>query len=296
MQVHFSVVELQVLEALDGIQWLGTGEQVASKYALSQSGVSRNCSKALRVFELEMQKQNGEWEILGDQTFLRLERQVHQLARRKGRRPLRLEATYWSAPTLCTNLPPHWMLGRSDIVGIKRNFQLLDDCVVDAWLAGLPDLPGANHPDLTAMVITSMPVFFTCAPDHPLLQRRDLSFNDIAEFPTLALPSGSYPLVEAGLREIGLWNDGVRMTRYRRERWEGRTETELVIGYGTPLSLQISGGELCQLPLELPFRSGDALVIRRELANDPAVAALLEALSEKARELSAAIPEIEVLR
>ena len=37
-------------------------------------------------------------------------------------------------------------------------------------------------------------------------------------------------------------------------------------------------------------------MIRRELANDPAVAALLEALSEKARELSAAIPEIEVLR
>ena len=62
--------------------------------------VSRNCSKALRVFELKMQKLNGEWEILGDQSVLRLERQVHQMARRLGRRPLRLEATYWTAPTL----------------------------------------------------------------------------------------------------------------------------------------------------------------------------------------------------
>ena len=257
--------------------------------------VSRNCSKALRVFELKMQKLNGEWEILGDQSVLRLERHVHQMARRLGRRPLRLEATYWSAPTLCTKLPSRWMLGRSDIVGIKRNFQLLNDCVVDAWLAGLPDIPGVDHPELTAIPITSMPVFFTCAPEHPLLQHRELSFNDIAEFPTLALPDGSYPLVESALRAIGLWNDAVRMTRYRRERWEGRAESELVIGYGTPLSLQVSGGALCRLPLELPFRSGDALVIRRELAKDQPVVELLEALTEQAREISASIPDMEVL-
>ena len=59
------------------------------------------------------------------------------------------------------------------------------------------------------------------------------------------------------------------MQRYRRDLWEGRAETELNIGYGTPLSLEICGGDLVRLPLELPFRSGEAIVVRQEFATHP---------------------------
>ena len=290
------MVEAEVLEALDGLQWLGSGEDVARRFGVSQSTVSRHSRKVLRVFDLEMERHNGEWELIGDQTFLKLERQVHQQARwaQPQGRPLRLEATYWTAQTLCDPVPTGWMLGRSNIVGVRRNFDLLEAGIVDCWIAGLPDLPTADQSDLAAITVSRMPVFFTCAPGHPLLKRKALSFDDIAEFPTLALPKGSYPLVEQGLRQIGLWTDGVRMHRYARDKWEGRTEADLVVGYGTPLSLRVSGGDLCRLPLRLPFSSGDALVFKRDLLRHGRLEELLMELRSRLRSLAQIEPEIEV--
>ena len=289
------MVELDILEALDGIQWLRTGEEVSRHFPISQPTVTRYCRKVLRVFGLDMERRDGEWDLLGDTTVLGMERRVHQLARLHGLRRLRLEATYWSASTYCKVLPPGWMLGPSNIVGIKRNFQLLQERIVDGWIAGLPDLPDEADPELKATVLTRMPVFFTCAPDHPILEKKALTYSDIAEYPTLGLPAGSYPRVEAALKAIGLWNDAVRMTRYRRDKWEGRTEEELVIGYGTPLSMRVSGGALCRLPLQLPFESGDALVTSAEHHGHPRLRELLEHLQAQLSPLASEDPEIQLM-
>ena len=289
------MVGLDILEALDGIQWLRTGEQVSRRFGISQPTVTRYCSKALKAFNLSMERRDGEWELLGDPTILRLERRVHQLARFQGFRPLRLEATYWSAATYCDEPPAGWLLGQSDIVGVPRNQLLLEERIVDAWITGLPDLPTAATPELSAVVLTRMPVFFTCSPDHPILEKPRLTLDDIAAYPTLALPSGSYPRVEAALKALGLWNDGVRMTRYRRDRWEGRSEEELVIGYGTPLSMRVSGGSLCRLPLRLPFDSGDALVTVAEHHCHSRVRELLDHLHARLRPLTAEDPEIQLM-
>ncbi|MCS5697745.1 LysR substrate-binding domain-containing protein [Cyanobium sp. FGCU-52] len=289
------MVVLDVLQALDGLQWLGSGEEVAKRFGVSQSTVSRSCAKALRIFGLRTKRRNGEWDILGDPTYLQLERTVHQQARRLSHRPLRLEATYWSAPVIAPGLPASWMLGRSNIVGVSRNVQLVEERVVDGWLAGLPDLPGWDHPALTAIVLSRMPVFFTCAPGHPLLDRPSITLDDIADDPTLALPAGAYPLAEDALKRAGLWNNEVRMGRYRRERWEGRTEAELVIGYGTPLSMHVSGGQLRRLPLRLPFASGDALVIRRDFLGHARLEELLHHIRLRLRTMATDDPEIEVI-
>jgi hypothetical protein len=289
------LVELDVLAALDGLQWLGTGQEVSQRFGISQPTVSRSCSKALQVFGLSIERIDGEWELVGDQAFLRLERAVHQRARWLGHRPLRLEATYWSAPTVCRALPPTWLLGRSNIVGVKRNLQLIQDRVVDAWVAGLPDVPGADQPDLAVIVLSEMPVFYTCAPGHPLLAVEPLSVDAIADYPTLALPEGSYPKVEQALRRLGLWNDASRMTRYRRDKWEGRSEQELVVGYGTPLSMAVSGAGLCRLPLRLPIDSGDAVVVHKDCLAHPALAELLGVLRANLRGLARQHGDIRVV-
>jgi len=290
------LVGLDVLEALDGLQWLRTGEEVSRRFGISQPTVTRYSRKALSLFGLQLERQDGEWQLVGgDPTLLRLERGVHQMARWQGRRPLRLEATYWSAATFCAALPAGWMLGPSNIVGVSRNLQLLQERIVDGWIAGLPDLPTPAQADLQATVLSRMPVFFTCAPGHPLLEKRTLEFEDVAQYPTLALPPGSYPRVETALKRVGLWNDAVRMTRYRRDRWEGRTEAELVIGYGTPLSMRVSGQALCRLPLLLPFESGDALVTTTDYHRHPRLRALIEELRARLRELAKEDPEIEAL-
>jgi hypothetical protein len=286
------LVGIQVLEALDGLQWLRTGEEVAKRFSISQPTVTRYCLKALQVFELELERRDGEWELNGDQTLLLMERRVHQMARLEGLSQLRLEATYWNATTYCSALPSEWLLGQSNIVGVARNLRLLREYVIDCWVAGLPDIPQSDDPDLGAVVLTEMPVFFTCPPEHPILKRESINYCDIAEFPTLALPTGAYPLVEQSLSALGLWNDGVMMTRYRRDSWEGRSEAELVIGYATPLSMLVSGGNLCRLPLSLPFRSGDALVTRRELLSHPLFESLLDCLNTRIASLSLEVDEV----
>ena len=269
------MIELHVLEALDALLWLRSAEQVERRYGTTETTTSRYRKRCLQLFGLAMERRQGEWELIGDTSLLLRERHVHQEARWRGYRPLRLEATYWSAPLLSSPAPEGWLLGASNIVGVRRTFQLVDERVVDALITGLPDLPTNRNPDLVAIPIIRMPVFFVVSPGHPLLSRNPISIEAIAEFPSLALPEGSYPLVEQALRSLGLWNDGVRMARYRRDLWEGRAEQELVVGYGTALSLAVSGDSLCRLPLQLPFASGDALVVRRDYLQHPRLQALL---------------------
>ena len=287
------MIDLDTLAALDGLQWLRTGEEVEKRFGVSASTVSRQSHRCLQRFGVQLERHQGEWEVVGDTTLLQMQRRVHQTARWLGRRPLRLEATYWSGPLLATPTPERWILGLNSIVGVPRNFQLVRERIVDAFPTGLPDLPEPDDPELTALVLSTMPVFFVAAADHPLAAQTRVTLEEIARFPSLALPPGSYPLVEMALRRIGLWNDPVRMTRYRRDLWEGRAEAELTIGYGTPLSLAVSGEGLVRLPLELPFRSGEALVVRREFVEQADLAALRQLLLERLKQLALIHPEIQ---
>jgi DNA-binding transcriptional LysR family regulator len=289
------LVDLDVLTALDALQWLRTADEVTRRFDISASSVSRQSRKCLEIFDVQLLRTHGEWNVVGDPSLLLLERRVHQAARWLGRRSLRLEATYWSGPLLCSPPPNHWILGLSNIVGISRNFQLVRDRIVDACVVGLPDIPDGGDPDLAVKTLSSMPVFFVACPDHPLVSRSHLSYEDIAEYPTLALPEGSYPKVEKSLRSIGLWNDVVRMSRYRREVWEGRTEAELTIGYGTVLSREVSGGPSVRLPLELPLASGEAIVVRKEYLDHPKFTALCDFVLSRLLPFSLRYPEIQLL-
>ena len=105
------VVEQDVLAALDGLLWLRTGDAVAERLGISQPSVSRLARRCLRLFDIKGHKLDGEWDLIGDEPLLAAERRVHQIARWMGHRPLRLEATYWSGPLLCTPVPEGWMLG-----------------------------------------------------------------------------------------------------------------------------------------------------------------------------------------
>lgn len=288
------MVDLDALAALDALQWLRTGEEASKRFAISAASVSRQSRKCLDLFDLELQRVDGEWHTLGDSSILLLERRVHQTARWMGRRPLRLEATYWSGPLLCSPVPEGWILGLSNIVGVPRNFQLVRERIVDVCLAALPDCPSEDDPELTSLVLSSMPVFFVVGVGHPLVGRRNLSYSDIAEYPTLGLPSGAYPLVEKSLKSIGLWNDFVRMSRYRREAWEGKTEAELTVGYGTALSMEVSGSGLVPLPLHLPFDSGEVMVVRRDFLSHPRLLALRAVIDARLRLFAQRFPEIRL--
>ena len=145
--------------------------------------------------------------------------------------------------------------------------------------------------------LCTMPVHAVVAPEHPLVaaldQGQTLDWDDVAAFPSLALPPGSYPRVEASLRRLGLWSSLKRMNRYRRYRWEGKSEQELMVGYATVLSEQVAG-RLVRLPLRLPLASGKALVLRRDWGEHLRALALAAELHQRLEPWAARHPELQL--
>ena len=114
------MVGVELLEALDGLIWLRTGHQVASRFNLNQSTVSRNSKKCVQEFCLSLVRRHSEWFVDGDPTLLNLERYVHQVSRWRDNKPLRLEAQHWSAPFLCSPTPSGWIAGNLNYLEYER--------------------------------------------------------------------------------------------------------------------------------------------------------------------------------
>lgn len=294
------MISLDKLAALDLCIWLRSGEEAARRLDITQPNVSRRLRQVLSCFQLKLRNPEREWEVVGPRThlsMLKMEREVHQAARWRGLAPLRIEGTYWSGPLLLCPEPQGWIGGRHDTVGVQRPLQWLREGVIDAWLAGGPDWPEPEDPELAVIQLCRMPVHAVVAADHPLLQHwrqhGSLSWEDLAAYPSLALPDGAYPKVEEALRTLGLWSNPARMDRYRRELWEGRSEQQLMVAYATVLSEQIAGA-LVHLPLTLPVQSGEALVVRRCWADEPRLLELAALLRERLQPWARRFPELQI--
>ena len=289
------MVDHETLACLDGLQWLRTGDRAAELFGCSQSRISRGSRQVQQIFGITCCRNEGEWQLHGDLELLMAERQVHQLFRwRSGTMPLRLEAAYWINPLL-PQRPVGWIKGLCDLVGIQRPMQLLRERIIDGWITSLPDVPDDTDSEFAVFPLYSMPVHLLVAPDHPLLNKTEISLASLSDFPSLALPEGAYPKVEACLKSIGLWSDPVRMARYREDRWEGHAADQLVIAYGTALSMQACELPLKRLPLTLPLEYGDAFVVRREFGDYPQVQNLIQFLLAAMEPLLQQYPEIQLL-
>ena len=289
------MLPVDALRMLDSQIWLRSGALAAERLHCSQSTISRNNGQTLNLFALGLERQEGEWQLIGDQHLLGLERRVHQLARlEKGLAPLRIEATLWAAPAFLESIPDGWEGGVWDHVGMTRPMQLLRERVIDAWIGSYqPDLPD-HDPDLCVIDLCATPVHLVAALDHPLVGRDPLTATELRPFPSLALPAGMFPKTEAILRRHGLWQSQVRMKRYRPELWQGRTHDQVTLGYATCLGLALWPG-LTPLHFDLGLTSGEALVVRRDVLGEEPIQALLQTLRQRTLELSALHPKLQPL-
>jgi DNA-binding transcriptional LysR family regulator len=290
------VVSEEVLAALDALLWLRTGERAAAYLQCTQSTVSRHSRRCLRVFGLEIEKQSGEWCLRGDQTLIDLERGVHQLLRWRQGRGLRLDGQHWNSHCLPAELPLSWAAGNHNYFEYHRLQELLRKGVIDAWLCSAPDLPG--DPGLHSIQLTAMPLQLLVKAGHPLLDRGDqLTWDDLADYPVLPLPDGAFPKTQAILEHRGLWSCPERDRRLRLAPWFGSIPVEeWMISFGTPLR-RAAGllADLLPLPLSLPIRVGEAVVVKQEFAANSHFRSLLAALVSQARQLAGGLAEVEVL-
>lgn len=289
------VVSVEELDCLDLLIWLRTGANAASRLSTSQPRISRSVQKVSGLFGVSLSKTDGEWEVLGDQTLLNLQRQVNQAYRWRMGRPLRIEAQYYSGPLFCDPPPEGWMAGNFDYLEIHTPLQHLRNGVVDAWIGCYPDVPEGDDPDLICYHLTRLPTHLVVSADHPLLELGDqVTLDAIKQFPSLALPDGAFPKVQAVLDQLGLWNLPVNSFRYSRSQWEGRVDLEMVVGYASAFSLSLFRSPQVILPIDIPLEVGDSLVVRRDYATHPRLSKLLEHLRSKAQQLAKEYPEVSI--
>jgi hypothetical protein len=286
---------LEPLATLDLYLWLGHGSDVARLQHVNPSTVSRQIRMALKELNLRLVRCGAEREVHGDRELLQTLRHGLQLARLKGAAPLRIDGTYCSGPWFLREPPAGWIAGKGDLGGLRKPLQLLEDRVLDAWVGSYqPDLPDADDPRWLVIDLLREPVQLLAAPDHPLAGVGRLRQSELERFPSLALPSGWFPRTEAILRGQGLWRDPVELHRYDPDSWEGRCADGVTLTYGQSLSEALQPGTV-RLPWDLQLLTGEALVVRCDLAERAAIQQLISWLQGRAGAIAGQLEDVEVV-
>jgi len=287
------VVSLSELDCLDLMIWLRTGYKVAERLHVSQSKVCRTVQKASALFDIAIEKTDGEWTIKGDQTFLNMERLVHQAFRWKENTPLRIEAQYYSGPLYCDPAPLGWLVGNFDYVEIHTPLRHLRTGVIDVWIGCYPDVPEEDDPDLVAFHLTRLPTHLVVSVNHPLLKLgTNITLEDVRQYPSLALRDGAFPKVQSVLQKLGLWNQPINLNRYSSDHWEEMVNSTLMVGYASAFTISLFQSPQQILPLPIPLEVGDSLIVRREYAEHPRLLKLLELLRTRAQNLAKQYPGV----
>jgi DNA-binding transcriptional LysR family regulator len=289
------MVHLEELASLDFILWLRTGQRAGRMAGLCQSTISRRMGRCLHTFNLSMERRQGEWDV-SPSPLLRLERELHQLWRAQGHAPLRLEGCPRTAPLLLQPAPPGWIQGAFDHVGVTRPLTLLRERVIDAWISdALDDLPpAAERSELAVIPLWSSPVTLYGAPDHPLIQERGLTLQDLRCFPCLDLPAQGFPHSRAQLQALGLGALPVQLLRYEPESWEQRSNDRATLMCFTPLNL-LTTDALMPLDHGPLFHNRGGLLCHRDLVDHPAIRSLEGMLRLRLAQLAPLVPMLERL-
>ena len=277
------MISVADLKYLDFQIWLRSGEECAKRLFTTQSTISRRNTETLKTLDLRTKRDEfGEWIVEGDARLLNMERNIHQLYRlSNNEEKLRLEATFWSGPTLATPVPEGWINGVWDHVGMTRPLHLIREGIIDAWISSYqPDLPEPDNPDFAIIDLCKTPVKLVANKHHPLAKKKDICKQNLESFPALSLPTGWFPRTEANLRSHGLWSTEARMKKYKKERWEGKTEDQLTLGYATCLGLEVMKN-LSVLNYDLNLTSGESLIVKKSLIDSEKIYSLVSCLKER---------------
>ena len=282
------MIRVADLKYLDFQIWLRSGEECAKRLFTTQSTISRRNAETLKTLDLKTKRDEfGEWIVEGDAKLLNMERTIHQLYRLdNNKEKLRLEATFWSGPTLATPVPEGWINGVWNHVGMTRPLHLIHEGIIDAWISSYqPDLPEPDNPDFAIIDLCKTPVKLVANKHHPLAKKKNVRKQDLESFPALSLPKGWFPRTEQKLSSHGLWSTEARMKKYRKELWEGKTEDQITLSYATCLGLEVMEN-LSVLDYDLNLTSGESLVVKKSLVENTEIQSLLSCLQKRIIEKS----------
>ena len=155
------MVTEEQLTALDLTLWLGSTERAAAFDFSNQSTISRRNQKVLKRFGIDLKRSNAELLVSGELLLLDLERQVHQIARLKHERGLRLQVPFWLQQSPGLVVPKSWKMNsaRADF-SCTNPVTLVREHVLDACLATPTQIPD-DRDDLFILELHQRPIDLT---------------------------------------------------------------------------------------------------------------------------------------
>lgn len=287
------MVDAEALAILDLLLWLGKGAEVGERLNIAQSTVSRRATAASCAFDMVLKRSNEGWDLVGDPQLLRLERIVHQTRRFLKKLDLRIDADPWLGRALLSMpRPDKWILGRFHYLSHHQPLRLLRERILDCWLTVLKDeCVQGDCADLVFFELGAVPLAIIGAADHPLADQPNLMLNDLLRFPRLNLQSGVLPAFENVMRHRGLWDNQQSPQYYNEEDWEGRATKEAALLYGHTFVLELNPS-LKPLDYDLDLTMPIALVVHRDVAEQPATKNLLNWLQKRLKDKACDHPSL----
>lgn len=281
------MVDVEALDALDLVIWLGRGADAARRLGCNQSTVSRRSGQCLEVFDLRLLRDADGHCCTAHHPLLHLQREVHQLHRLRLGRGLRIDASLLAAPLLHPRLEPSWISGHGDGLGWQRPIHLLEERILDAWVTGMAqELPDQGLEAFCRIPLLQTPLLMAAEPQHPLVGQGALQLRDLEGMPRLAPRRGWYPRTE---QQLGDWrqrtpalllDQPARRQGLTAPRGPGGTRVP-PLQYGTAFSLA-QQAVLQPLPLALGVQTELSLVMRCDVRDTLPMEQLTQALQRRA--------------
>ena len=281
------MVTEEQLAALDLTIWLGSTERAAEVDFSSQSTISRRHHKVLRQFGIELKRTKAELVVSGDLQLLDMERQVHQMARLKRRRGLRLQAPFWLQNKPGVLPPEGWRMNteRADI-SCKDPVTLLREHVLDACLASPTQIP-EDRDDLFILELHNRPIDLT------LLNQNNQSESDLADRFQWSLEKGNLqlklmPFLPTSCRERSQewFNELLKINQPEQHKTMAlqpsrHSGQSFLMAFLTP-EMRMAQAMPWHVEQDFePYTYTEHLVVLTQHANEPAMLALLESLEQQ---------------
>lgn len=185
-------------------------------------------------------------------------------------------------------------------MGTGQLLSLLDGRLIDVWLGGLlecqPLLPAAlpvlqaNRlalgQTLLAVPLLRWEYVLVSHRSHPLQKRSAITPDDLATYPSPALPMGVAPLFTSALQEHGLATCAYGSADYNPLRWEAPAADAHSLAVVPPHRLPELESRLgvVPLPYSLGIQEVMAVVGHRDVIADPSFVSAFQLLREALRQ------------
>ena len=282
------------LESLDFLQWLGTGALAARQLCCNQATVSRHAVHGQKTLGISLQRQpGGTYGVTGNDRLLRLERQVHQVARFLGRRPLRLHLITGKGH-LSMGLPPGWCSNLPCPLEYQVDgAALLDGYVLDACIMQRPQVASLDSQRFCVVELLNSPLFLVTNGAHALSQDKGITVADLASQAQLIhlniLPVATRLATEQ-LHASLLGNPKLVTVQSEKAAHCADCATRAPVFYVSALGL--GQHDRLRIDFGVNYSTSDYLVFLSENREAPGIQVLLDQLVLSLRAAAARLPEL----